>query len=1018
MSLIDKQLGKYKLTEKLGSGGMAQVYKAFQSGVERFVAVKVMHSHLAESADFKQRFQREARAVGQLQHPHIVRVIDFDTEDNHYYMVMEFMQGGTLQNYLDQIKGKLPLSDAISYMRQLTDALRYAHSYGMIHRDIKPANIMFSDSSHQHALLTDFGVAHLVDEKGMTVSGMMLGTPAYMSPEMIKGDTVDYRADLYSLGIVFYEMVTGSTPHIGDTPYAVMLKQANEPLRPARELNPDLPEAINLFLDKALKKNPADRFQSAEEMLAALNGLQQDGAINLPITPRKKSAESQNKSFATASSKITGGNGPKKSLPLVGTILAIVVIGLFSFLLLNFLGKNEQNDGTISAETPTQIVAILPDEATDTPAPTSTESPTETATPVPTRTPAPTKTPKPTLSPTPISRFELNQQTAIVSAISLTTSDESSTTQLTLDLEQVKLPPLGKHYQAWLVGTTRTVNLGELTIDDRQRVRFDTVVNANIVEDFDQLRISLEEDGTVLDQITGEVVLESSMPADQLKAFRQSLVSDLPLGLGQLQLAQQHTGFALDAVAAGDMADVLRHSEHIINIIEGSSGTNFGDWDGNGQTQNPGDGVGIPVYLGELLDQLKVMGRDKMGERAIYVDIISSAYTNSLNQINLARADAISIFSADSADEIKPILEQLATTLSLVADGFDSDKNEVIDPIAGEGGLQTAYREGLQFFAASLFPQDTLSDQPFAGRFSFSDNETAKTGSYQLELRFVPLPPAGMRYRGWMTNADRTRFLDVGVLEVEENQNRVILSAKTEQQTLNLYDEIFIISESVGSLPDETSGEVIFEGKLSPAHSSAIRQLLFSDPIKKKGFLVGLTEQADLAKQHIALLAGSLDQEDIVGAHRHAEHIINIIEGSSGKHFGDSDLNGQVQNPGDGFGVLAYLQELAVQLASIPFDELKTPQQKLSYQLVQTAQSDFITLAKDGVTMALKIISADSTAEARVSSDQLSEIIDALYLGEDYDQNNVIDPLAGEIGIRTIAPLILDLSEISVEPVK
>ena len=185
---INTQLGKYKLTEKLGKGGMAEVFKAFQSGVERYVAVKVMHGHLAENPDFQTRFQREAKAVGQLQHPHIVRVIDFDSAGEHPYMVMEFVRGGSLRDYLSEVDGALPIPYALMIVKQLADALRYAHGRGMVHRDIKPANVMFTDPQRQHAVLTDFGIARLLDEAQMTMSGTMLGTPAYMAPEIIKGE--------------------------------------------------------------------------------------------------------------------------------------------------------------------------------------------------------------------------------------------------------------------------------------------------------------------------------------------------------------------------------------------------------------------------------------------------------------------------------------------------------------------------------------------------------------------------------------------------------------------------------------------------------------------------------------------------------------------------------------------------------------------------------------------------------------------------------------------------------------
>jgi serine/threonine protein kinase len=270
-TLTGHKLGKYQLVERLGQGGMAEVYKAFQPGVERFVATKVLHSHRAGSADFVARFQREARAIGRLQHPNIVRIIDFDVEGDIDYMVMDYVTGGTLSEYLMGRKA-LPLNEALPIIAQLAEALAYAHQQGMLHRDIKPGNILFSDETHTQVVLTDFGLARLLDDGDakLTMTGAMIGTPTYMSPEAVRGEPCDVRADLYSLGVVLYEMVTGKTPYAAETPYSMMMKQANEPLPSPRALKPDLPEVVEALLLKALAKAPDERFQSAAEFASAI----------------------------------------------------------------------------------------------------------------------------------------------------------------------------------------------------------------------------------------------------------------------------------------------------------------------------------------------------------------------------------------------------------------------------------------------------------------------------------------------------------------------------------------------------------------------------------------------------------------------------------------------------------------------------------------------------------------------------------------------------------------------------
>lgn len=303
-TLTGYKLGKYQLVERLGQGGMAEVYKAFQPGVERFVAIKLLHSHRAESADFVARFQREARAIGRLQHPNIVRIIDFDVEDEIDYMVMDYVTGGTLGDYLKTRKA-LPLSEALPIIAQLAEALAYAHQQGMLHRDIKPGNILFADETHTQVVLTDFGLARLLDDGDakLTMTGAMIGTPTYMSPEAVRGEPCDVRADIYSLGVVLYEMVTGKTPYAAETPYSMMMKQANEPLPSPRTLKPDLPEVVEALLLKALAKAPEERFQSAgefasaiQQVWAALNDVAASSVPSFTVPPRVVTAQTQSTS--------------------------------------------------------------------------------------------------------------------------------------------------------------------------------------------------------------------------------------------------------------------------------------------------------------------------------------------------------------------------------------------------------------------------------------------------------------------------------------------------------------------------------------------------------------------------------------------------------------------------------------------------------------------------------------------------------------------------------------------------
>jgi serine/threonine protein kinase len=266
-----KILGKYRLTEKLGRGMMAEVYKAHDPRSNRYVAVKVLHSFLAEKEDFVGRFEREATAVAKLQHPNIVPVIDFDHKGDVFYMVMELVEGPTLKAELGERSHMGQPFDPREAARILTaigNAVDYIHRRGVVHRDLKPANIMFT--SKGEPMLTDFGIAKIVGAKRFTMTGAISGTPTYMSPEQGQGGRGDERSDIYSLGVILYEMVTGRVPFDANTPFVLIMKHIQDPPPLPREVNPDIPEAVEPVILKALSKNPADRYQTAGEMVRAL----------------------------------------------------------------------------------------------------------------------------------------------------------------------------------------------------------------------------------------------------------------------------------------------------------------------------------------------------------------------------------------------------------------------------------------------------------------------------------------------------------------------------------------------------------------------------------------------------------------------------------------------------------------------------------------------------------------------------------------------------------------------------
>ncbi len=270
--LTGQSMGHYRVLEQLGEGGMAAVYKAFDTVLERDVALKVILSEEEQSDTFLKRFQIEAKTLAKLSHPNIVPIIDYGSQSGIPYLVMPCLPGGTLKQ---RLTGRpMPWPEAAQLLLPIARALAYAHGRKVIHRDVKPGNILITESGEP--MLSDFGIAKLMESGeslDLTGSGVGIGTPEYMSPEQALGNPVDGRSDLYSLAIVFYEMVTGRRPYEGDTPYSIAIKQATEPLPRPTLYVPDLPATVEAFLVKALAKKPDERFRNMNEFAVALQNL-------------------------------------------------------------------------------------------------------------------------------------------------------------------------------------------------------------------------------------------------------------------------------------------------------------------------------------------------------------------------------------------------------------------------------------------------------------------------------------------------------------------------------------------------------------------------------------------------------------------------------------------------------------------------------------------------------------------------------------------------------------------------
>ncbi|MEO8357611.1 MAG: serine/threonine-protein kinase [Chloroflexota bacterium] len=263
--------GRYKISALLGKGGMSAVHKANDPNLKRVVTIKLIHPHLSTDGSFIHRFKKEAAAVAAFRHPNIVQVHDFNVDEEVYYMVLEFIPGETLQERLKELKrsnSKISIEQAIRTILNICDAMGYAHKGGMIHRNIKPANIMLD--VHGQAILMDFGIVKIVDDDTHTATGAVIGTARYMSPEVIRSETPHERSDIYSLGVTFYEMLSGTPPFNANSAMSLMMRHLNDPVPDLRELRPDVPAELVAIINRSLQKDREQRYRSADEMAGDL----------------------------------------------------------------------------------------------------------------------------------------------------------------------------------------------------------------------------------------------------------------------------------------------------------------------------------------------------------------------------------------------------------------------------------------------------------------------------------------------------------------------------------------------------------------------------------------------------------------------------------------------------------------------------------------------------------------------------------------------------------------------------
>ena len=732
--LTGTTIGNYDVVGLLGKGGMATVYRARQETMGRDVAIKIVpHEDDESSAMILQRFEREVRLIAQLQHPQILPVFDFGQTTDFTYLVMRLVETGTLADRLE--RGPFTPEQAAHILDQVASALDHAHQHGIVHRDLKPANVFLD--TEENVYLADFGIAKLLGrvDTQLTATGFVLGTPAYMPPEQITDQPIDRRADVYALGLILFEMLTGQQVFSGSSAASVIFKHVSEPPPVPSSVASHLTPQIDAAILKALAKSPDDRYQTAGELAAAFRDAIQPQTVataGFPAGTMPSSALSRSATPPGIPSPKTGvdrkwliGGG---LLLLVGggllTITVVVVVGI----LLSSRLLPDQNDRALATTTP-QPAGAVTHAATPTPtltrqaeptlpAPTATtlvetpagESPKATATPTPTVSPtvepetrAPdreTATPPPTATPTdtPTATPEADRPLRVGRVLFLT--EQSRLDTVNLQLAGIEAAPSGKHYEGWLVsdsGSTKSIGLFSPDNNGNVDFTFTDPDGKNLAGTYSGFRASLEPDFGDSPEISQEVVLEGAVNGAVIPLVREAVLrsSEVPLhsllqGLEtEAALGLDHLGFARNGLAEDNLAGGLNHVEHVINILVGNADTRFGDKNDDGQAQNPGDDFGVIGYLNALLAKARAATQadPTSAELLLHAGFLEAVVENSIQ-----RADGIVQllergFAQDSAASALTLINQALALYDELLNGLDTNGNEAVEPTPGEGGI-------------------------------------------------------------------------------------------------------------------------------------------------------------------------------------------------------------------------------------------------------------------------------------------------------------------------------------------
>ena len=680
---IGRTLGRVRIESLLARGGMAEVFLGTHTTLHRPVAVKILRNPLGEDRRPLERFELEARAVAKLRHPNIVQVYDFDTVEDQPYIVMEYIAGPSLSRYLSVLhadESRLELPIIARLLTGVANALQYAHESGVVHRDVKPGNILLTSRAIQivpgqtlpldfEPVLTDFGLVRLLDSNRQTTLGQTAGTPAYMSPEQAMGLATDGRTDIYSLGVVLYEMLSGSVPFDGETTMSVLLKHLNEPPPPI----PGIAPALQEVLDHALAKNADDRFQQPSEFSAAF------------IAALTETADAQTVAKITRVSESARATQPP--VPIKGRSYWRPVLGLVA--LLGLAGAAWLFRGMLPiapAATPTLL------QSSHTPA-----------------LPAPIA-----LGPTGVLQF--HDGNAILDRV-------------TLVAQAMPAPPGGRKYEVWLVDGDERLSLSFLSVDSTGKgsLTFNDSQKRNLLAAYSGVEVVITGSDT---NGTERVAYSYSLPNAGLAFLRALLVSspDTPEEIGlihgltrNMELMVQTAEAMVSNYESGDLAGTKKNAEAMMNILVGDRTQGDRDWNGDGQTTDPGDGYGL-LLNGDNLGYIQAVyshadyAVNSPGASRYMIgngESVQACTENFARWAPELRTQLLTILNAGTLSDMEPAVRRAAALADQMLNGIDLNENGSIEPIVDECGAISANEAAYHMADMPLLPVNPL-DTPTA----------------------------------------------------------------------------------------------------------------------------------------------------------------------------------------------------------------------------------------------------------------------------------------------------------------